>query len=309
MRYWKHIPPLKALLALEATARHGSFSRAAEELNVSQSAVSHAVTTAESFLRTRLLDRATRPIGLTVEGERYLATLASCLSQLAAEAEMLQRRRRGNVLTISCNLAVGNYWLLPRLKVFHEAFPNLQVNMVTTYQGLASLSEGIDVAIRFGRGDWSDGTSRLLFKEVIVPVASPDYLARHSAIRTPSDLSAHVLLHAQSVDKSWYDWQQWFQHFGLDGTDLEGPSFDNHLLMMQAALSGRGVALGWIGTATAFLAEGQLVKALDQAIALEEGVHAVVRGPSSAPVACFLDWLADCAAEASSQFWRAWNAG
>lgn len=294
MRYWKRIPPLKSLLALEAAARHASFTRAADELNVSQSAISHAITTAETFLGTQLIDRTSRPISLTPEGKAYVATLASCFTQLAAEAETLRRRKVRNVLTISCNLAYGNYWLLPRLKGFHAAHPDLQVNMVTTYQGLASLDEGIDVAIRFGRGDWPGCTSRLLFSERIVPVASPDYVERNAPVRQPADLLDHVLLHALSVEKSWYDWQQWFAHFGvpIHGV-LPGPTFDNHLLMMQAALSGRGVALGWIGTASDFLCQRLLVKVLDAPIVLQEGLHAVVRPQRDERVERFLDWITD----------------
>ncbi len=208
MWYWKHIPPMKALLALEAAARHASFSRAATELNVSQSAVSHAVATAEEFLDAPLIDRSTRPLRLTPDGEAYVATLRNCFGLLAAEAETLRRRKADDVLTVSCNLAYGNYWLLPRLKDFHAAHPNIQVNMVTTYQGLASLDAGIDVAIRFGRGTWPGCTSRLLFRECIIPVASPDYVARRGSVRNAADFLNHELLHALSVDKSWFDWRQ-----------------------------------------------------------------------------------------------------
>lgn len=294
MRYWRRIPPLKSLLALEAAARHASFTRAAEELNVSQSAVSHAITTAETFLGATLIDRTSRPISLTAEGKAYVATLASCFTQLAAEAETLRRRKTSNVLTISCNLAYGNYWLLPRLKSFHAAHPDLQVNMVTTYQGLASLDEGNDVAIRFGRGDWPGCESRLLFSERIVPVASPDYAERNAAVHRPADLLAHALLHAHSVERSWYNWQQWFEHFGVAMPGpLPGPAFDNHLLMLQAALSGQGIALGWVGTASDFLRQGLLVKVLDAPIVLQEGLHVVVRTRRDERVERFLDWITE----------------
>ena len=236
MQYWKTIPPLKALLAVEATARLRSFTRAGEELNTSQSAVSHAVTVAESFLETKLFDRSARPISLTREGREYVASLTGCLAQLSAETESLRSRQTGNILTISCNLAYGNYWLLPRLKYFHETHPDIQVNMVTAYHGMATLDPGIDVAIRFGMGDWPDLQAHLLFREQILPVASPGYRDRSDAVSSPADLIGHTLLHAHSNDKSWYDWPQWFEHFGTKPKGpLLGPTFDNHLLMMQAA--------------------------------------------------------------------------
>lgn len=294
MQYWKTIPPLKTLLAVEATARLRSFTRAGEELNTSQSAVSHAVTQAEGFLDTRLFDRSARPIAVTPQGADYVASLSLCLAQLASDAQALRQRRSENVLTISCNLANGNYWLLPRLKAFHEAFPDIQVNMVTTFHGLATFDSGIDVAIRFGRGSWPDCEAHLLFREQILPVASPSYVSKAQKVSKPADLVHHALLHARAMDKSWYDWPQWFQHFGVKpGNTLPGPTFDNHLLMMQAALSGRGVALGWIGTATDFLSEGQLVPMLDTPIVLEDGLFAVVRNRRESRVTQFLDWITE----------------
>lgn len=294
MQYWKTIPPLRALLAVEATARLRSFTRAGEELNTSQSAVSHAVTQAESFLGTQLFDRTARPIALTADGVEYLASLSACLAQLSADTHALRDRKAENTLTISCNLAYGNYWLLPRLKSFHEAHPDIQVNMVTTFHGLTTMDSSIDVAIRFGLGQWPGLKSHLLFRERILPVAAPGYVQEAPAITGPRDLLHHTLLHAQSADKSWYDWAQWFDHHGVPREEaLKGPGFDNHLLMMQAALSGRGVALGWIGTATDFLREGQLVPLLDTPTLLQEGLYAVTKPRPNPRVERFLTWVQD----------------
>lgn len=298
MRYWKHIPPLKSLLAVEATARLASFSAAAEELNVSQSAISHAVTTAETFLGVQLFDRTTRPISLTDEGRTYVITLTSCLGQLAAEGKSLGRGRARQTLTISCNLAYSHFWLFPRLKGFHSAYPDRQVNLVTTYQGLASLDDGIDVAVRFGDGSWPNCISHLLFKERIVPVATPDYARRNPAVHSPADLKDHTLLHALSLERSWFDWNQWFDHYGISlKSGLPGPTFDNHLLMMQAALSGRGIALGWIGTASELIRHGQLTKVFDQPIVLSTGLYAVVRNRRDPYVEPFVNWITSMAAD------------
>src|SRR5215471_8898610 len=131
MRYWKHIPPLKALLAVEATARLGSFSKAADELNVTQSAVSHLVGQAEGHLGARLFDRASRPIRLTAEGQRYVNAVISSLDILKAEGQHLRDRHGDTMLTVSCNLGYGNFWLLPKLKSFHDLHPGITVHMVT----------------------------------------------------------------------------------------------------------------------------------------------------------------------------------
>lgn len=292
MDYRRSIPPLNALLAVEAVARLRSFTRAAEELHISQSAVSHAVTQAESLLRVSLFDRRARPVALTAAGADYAATLSLCLSQLAAEARALEAVEAGDVLTISCNLAYGNYWLMPRLKAFHQVCPEIQVNMVTSFQGPATLDGNIDVAIRFGLGHWPGLRSQLLFREQILPVASPSWVAEHAPVRQPQDLLQHTFLHAHSVDKSWYDWRQWFAHFGVSlATPLSGPSFDNHLLMMQAALSGDGVALGWIGTASGFLQAGQLQRVFERPVEQENGLYVVHHLNSGPQTRRFVDWL------------------
>ena len=153
MEYRKHIPPLRAMLAVEATARLGSFSKAAAELNITQSAVSHLVGETEAMLSTRLFERGSRPVVLTEAGRRYVAAVVSGLTLIGAEGEALQRAR-DDVLTVSCNLAYANFWLLPKLKMFHALRPDIVVNMVTAYQGLPALSGEIELSIRFGKGDW-----------------------------------------------------------------------------------------------------------------------------------------------------------
>ncbi|MER9355821.1 LysR substrate-binding domain-containing protein [Mesorhizobium sp. M0514] len=124
-------------------------------------------------------------------------------------AAPVKNAQHADDLTISCNLANANYWLLPRLKLFHREYPELQVHLVTTYQGLASLDDGIEIAVRFSDGYWPNCSSRLLFRERIVPVASPDYLERNPPVHQAADLLDHTLLHAMSLERSWYDWNQW----------------------------------------------------------------------------------------------------
>lgn len=281
------------MLAIEATARLGNFSRAAAELNITQSAVSHLIAETEAMLAVRLFDRASRPVALTEAGRRYVTALVSGLNMIGAEGAALQRSR-SNVLTVSCNLAYANFWLLPRLKLFHDLRPDIVVNMVTAYQGLPALSGGVDLSIRFGKGAWEGCTAQLLFKEAIQPVASPAYLERRGPVREPADLLGHQLLHARADDKSWYDWGQWFAHFGVAHPPvLPGPVYDNHLMLMQSALAGGGIALGWIGTATDFVQAGQLVEVLAQTVDAAGGVYLVHRSDRglSPAAAAFSDWL------------------
>lgn len=303
MKYWQYVPPLKSLLAVEATARCGSFSKAGAELNVTQSAVSHLVGQAEEYLHARLFDRGSRPIRLTHEGRRYVAAVVSALNILKAEGQHLRERKAAMTLIVSCNLGYGNFWLLPRLKDFHDRHPAITVNMVTTYQGLPELTDGIDVAVRFGKGDWPDCRSQLLYRERIVPVASAAYIEQAPKIRRPKDLLKHTLLHAHAVDRSWFDWNQWFDHFGVGcPSHLPGPAFDNHVLMMQAALTGGGVALGWKGTARDFVRKQQLVEVLPDRIDVDGGLYLVTHRDArpSRALGSFADWLLQQAAEDAS---------
>lgn len=296
MKYWKFIPPMKALLAVEATARHGSFSKAAEELNVTQSAVSHLVTQAEYFLTVSLFDRTSRPVRPTAEGMRYVNALVSSLNLLKLEGQSLQSQKASHTLTVSCNLAYGNFWLLPKLKNFHELHPEITVNMVTAYQGLPELSNGIDGALRFGKGEWPGCSAILLFREQIMPVASARYLERMPPINRPEDLLQHTLLHAYAEDKSWFDWGQWFDHYGVKHpTRLGGPHFDNHVMMMQAALTEGGVALGWTGTASEFVRLDQLEEVFEDRLNVDGGVYLVTRADArpSPELALFTAWITD----------------
>lgn len=263
---------------------------------MTQSAISHLVGQAETYLGTPLFDRTSRPVKLTIEGQRYVGAVVSALNILKAEGQHLQQRHGTTTLTVSCNLGYGNFWLLPKLKHFHEMHPDFTVNMVTTYQGLPELSEGTDIAIRFGKGDWPDCRSRLLFREWIVPVASSTYIEHAAPIRRPADLLKHTLLHASARDKSWFDWDQWFDHFGIiRSASLSGPGFDNHVMMMQAALSGAGVALGWKGTAGEFLSHRQLIAVLPGRIDVDGSVYLVTRetGRVLKIVDLFSDWLVE----------------
>lgn len=294
MKYWEHVPPLKAMLAVEATARLGSFSRAASELNVTQSAISHLVAQAENLLNTQLFVRQTRPVQLTSEGRRYVEAIVSGLSIIRSEGETLQRASKSDTLTVSCNLAYANFWLLPRLKEFHDLHPEVTVNVVTAYQGLPPLTPDIDISVRFGDGDWPECTSHLLFSEEIVPVASASCAESIGRIGSPEELLKLTLLHARADDKTWFDWKQWFQHFGVNVPGgLPGPVFDNHLMMMQAALAGSGIALGWIGTASEQVRRGQLVELLQEKIDAHGGVYLVSREetPWSKAAALFAKWL------------------
>ncbi|MER8543851.1 LysR substrate-binding domain-containing protein [Mesorhizobium sp. M1334] len=293
MKYWEHIPPVQAMLAVEATARLGSFSKAASDLNVTQAAIRHLMAQAEDFLCTALFVRQARRLQLICEGRRYVDAIVSGLNIIWLEGESLQRASKSDTLTVSCNLGYANY-LASAPKKFQDLHPNVTVNVVTAYQELPTLAKDIDMSVRFGNGGWPECTSHLLFAEEIVPVASASYAKSIGRIESPEELLKLTLLHARADDKTWFNWKQWFRRFGVTVSGgLPGPVFDNHLMMMQAARAGGGIALGWIGTASEQVRRGQLVELLPEKIAAGGGVYLVSRAETALnkTAALFANWL------------------
>ncbi len=299
-KYPQPIPPLRILLAFEAAARHANFTRAARELNMSQPAVSQAVSQLEEILGTRLLDRTARPISLTAEGKLYQQSVVTALDSIAEGGEAVRRvvdTERANV-TVSCNLGFATYWLMPRLHAFQQAHSHVSVNIVTTYDGIAVLGDNVDIAIRFGNGIWVGRKSQLLFKETVFPVCSPRYLERAipvtGSIESPAGLLALELIHVEVADKSWFDWQQYLMHFGIRHKGpMPGPRYSNSVQAISAAVEGYGVALGWKATAQGLMSRGELVPVLDAPIGIPNAYYLVRRRthvlkPSAQ---AFHDWI------------------
>ncbi len=298
--YTQSIPPLRLLLAFEAAARNENFTRAARELEVSQPAVSQAVSQLEEILGTRLLDRSVRPIGLTTEGKLFHQSVVTSLDCIVeggnAVRGAVDKERRS--VTVSCNLGFATYWLMPRLHAFQQTHSHVSVNIVTTYDGVAVLNENVDIAIRFGDGVWPGRKSHLLFNETVFPVCSPQYLEQATStngpIESPVGLLALKLIHVDVEDKSWFDWQQYLRHFGIrQKNPLLGPRYSNSVQAISAAVAGYGVALGWKATAQGAMSRGELVPVLDAPISLSSAYYLVKRQAQVLkPVAqAFHDWI------------------
>ena len=184
---WQKIPPLRCLKAFDAVARHNSITRAASEENVSQSAISQSISQLEDLLQTRLLDRSLRPAPFTEPVKTFHRVISEAFGRVALEVDELRAMSRGTVktITISCNLGFATYWLMPRLSEYSLLYPDITLNVMTTYQGAAELRPGVDVAIRFGDGQWPDGVGDTLFVEVFIPTCSLDFLKRRGQMDVP----------------------------------------------------------------------------------------------------------------------------
>src|SRR5215469_778977 len=236
------LPPLNGLRAFEAAARHMSFTDAAEELSVTQAAISHQVRGLEQRLGLKLFVRRNRSLLLSEAGQAYLPTVRSAFDQLNEATEKLLQKDRGGHLTVTTTASFALKWLIPRLGGFQRANPEIDVRL-STNTGLIDFSrEDVDIGIRYGRGHWPNLVAERLVGEDIMPVCAPALAKGPNALKKPSDLKRFTLLHIGTFPD---DWQVWLTAADLKGIDYtRGVTFDFPLAAYQAAMDGLGVALG-----------------------------------------------------------------
>lgn len=253
--------PLNALRAFEVSARHLSFTRAAEELHLTQTAVSQHVRKLEDRLGRRLFRRLPRGLALTDEGQALLPVLSDAFERMGATLASLQTRQRREVLSIGVvgTFAVG--WLLPRLRDFQARHPLIELRLFTHNNRVDLAAEGLDAAIRFGDGNWPGCEAVPLMDTPLAPVCAPALAHR---IRTPTDLGRETLLRSYRGD----EWPAWFDAAGVRAPLLTGPQFDSSLLLADAAAQGAGVALLPLRLFSRDLQAGRLVRLFDVEVAV-----------------------------------------
>lgn len=256
----ERLPPLSALRTFEAAARHLSFTRAADELHVTQAAVSHQIKALEADLGVRLFRRLNRSLLLTDEGQLLAPAVRRAFDELAAGVEQV-RGRGGGTLTISTTPSIAANWLAGRLGRFQALRPEFEIRLMATPRLVDFAREGVDCGIRYGFGAWPGLVAVRLFSAALTPVCSPRLLKRPEPLREPADLARHTLLHAlDDMD----DWRLWLRAAGVSGVDPQrGPKFEAMPLALQAAISGTGVAISRGPLADEALAAGVLVRPFD----------------------------------------------
>ena len=252
------LPPLRLLTAFAAVVRSGSVQAAAAELNVTQPAISQAVRKLEAHVGVQLLDRGSRPARPTEAGYALAAVTADGLSRIADLLDSLRKAEAEQAVTVACSVGVATYWLMPRLSEFYRAHPDVLVNVVTTQSGVPTLSDGVDMAIRYGHGRWRDGVVHHLFDEAVAPVCAPSLRARFGAAVPPGAVS---LLHVRTAEASWVTWPEYLAGTGQPAARGSGQSFTNYVQATQAALEGHGMMLGWRSITGALVASGALTSA------------------------------------------------
>ena len=297
-RSFRKLPPLNALAAFEAVARHGSFTKAASELFLTHSAISQRVTQLEKHLKVRLLARSTRAIELTPAGARYLESVRDALSTLALASDRFSETEPRQI-RLSVVPILASHWLIHRLRSFHRLHPNIELDIQSSTT-LANVKSGeVDVAIRWGKGDWPGVEKVKLFSDELIPVCSKSYLKEIGTPRFPGDLERAVLLR-----HSYQRWKPWFDKAGLDWPEpMHGPVFNDSSLMMQAAADGHGIALGRRMLTEDLLEQGLLVRLFDISAFIEEAFYVVFLKESleRSEVSAFVDWIKSAAEEEVSK--------
>ena len=287
------LPSLNGLRAFEAAARHLSFTAAAAELNVTQTAISHQIRRLEEELGIRLFVRQNRALALTAQARDYLPGVRAAFNDLRLATDRLKRRDNDRVLTVSTIASLAAKWLLPRLSTFQEAHPGIDVR-ITTSTALVDFKNGdVDAAIRFGRGHWPGVRAEWLMADQLFPVCSPALLAGSRALQRPEDLRDHVLLHTSGAQED--DWRLWLTAAGLPAnlSTQPGLTFDLSFMTIQAAIDGLGVAMGRTSYVEADIGKGRLVVPFKIALPSDAGFYLV--SPETAAdtpkLSAFRRWL------------------
>ena len=290
------LPPLDLLRSFEAVARHRSFTLAADELCLTQSAVSRQIKALEEALGLQLFQRLHRAIDLTVEGQRLFESVTRGLDDFSACLTALGASTKAPQITVSASVAFAWYWLMPRLERFGALQPDVDLRVLATDQPVLPGAGEVDVAVLFGSGQWDGLEARLLFGERVYPVCSPAYLRAHPALHRPEDLLDQTLLHLEYGKSSFggVDWRSWLLRQGVNGQPVRrGLRFNSYPMVLQAAEAGHGVALGWSYVTDPLLAEGRLVCPVDRTLETQDGYYLCTsRNAVLTPgISAFLGWI------------------
>jgi LysR family transcriptional regulator, glycine cleavage system transcriptional activator len=286
----KDLPPLLALRAFEAVARHLSFIKAASELSVTQSALSHQVQKLEQHLGKPLFIRRTRAIDLTADGQRYYDEIRPALDAIAAATRAQRQLPSATVLRIGLLASFATLWLAPRLAGFLNRYPHIQVELLPAIQLANVAAAEVDLAIRYGKGDWPDVRATRLMAEVISPVCSPAFKA--------SQLHNGPLLMATSHRP--FEWTDWSQHYQVDLEDHPRVMLHDYNIVVEAAVAGQGIAMGRHRLIQRRLQDGSLVEAFDRPPYHSDIGYWLIapQGSTGEAAECFSQWLKEVCADA-----------
>jgi LysR family transcriptional regulator, glycine cleavage system transcriptional activator len=298
------LPTLAMLRGFECAAQHLSFTRAADDLGLTQTAISHMIRKLEGIVGQPLFERDGNRLRLTRAGKEYLPVARSVIESVTSATERLREQAEFSVLTISSVLSFSVKWLMPRLPEFARAYPDIRLQVGANVHLDDTLAPDADVAILYGSGNWPDLVATRLFEEWVTPVCSPDLIARGPALASPGDLGRHRLLRTSFYFRYRDDWQPWLAAAGLNlPRDQQEMAFDLHYSALEAARLGLGVAIGRTPLVSDDLRSGRLVAPFDGWIKSQQNYYLAARpGVTRTPkYRAFRDWIRDAAANESDR--------
>ncbi|MGB3146844.1 MAG: LysR substrate-binding domain-containing protein [Paracoccaceae bacterium] len=252
-----NLPPLTTLAAFEAAARHLSFKEAAQELNVTAGAVSHQIKALEGEIGLALFDRLHRGVALTPQGEALFAALRGAFHDISRVLTEVRRSTDDKSVTICATSAVSSLWLTPRIGQFWRDHPDIAVNQIVSDRPMTDLAKA-DLFISYGAPRSPLSGAEVLFKDMLQPVCAPE-LANRIKGTALADLAQERLIHLDSTEASWTNWQHWFAALGYGGPVAKGLKVNNYMIALQAAQDGAGLVLGWQRLIDPLLKTGMLV--------------------------------------------------
>jgi len=256
----KSLPPLNSLVAFEAAARHLSFTRAADEICVTQGAVSRQIRLLEEFLGARLFVRDTRNLRMTSMGAQYYETVRNSLHEISQSTNEILQHTRDEQITVITSYAMASFWLLPRYNVFQDEYPDVDLRIVSVNSFNDVSHFEYDLALFFRAIPPKDLEVTPLFGEKAFPVCSPKYLERNPELTGPKNLAQATLLTLED-NEDWVRWRDWFEESGLEmPANIRRIKMNNYPLLIQAALNGQGFALGWERLVDDYLESGLLIR-------------------------------------------------
>lgn len=288
------LPSLSALPAFEAAARLHSFTRAAQELNVTQAAISSQVRTLEDNLGVKLFTREHRKVTLTDAGQQFQHAVSVALGLVNTSAEKLRKQAGGTKQTIAADMSMAYLWLLPRFSGFSEQFPDIPVNILATVNEADYQKPNVDLALLYGNGDWPGYEATLLFPEAIFPVCSPAFLEQHPDIKTTGNFLQKQLLNLRIERWDWVDWHQWLVAKDIPiPNDIRIMGFNSLPLLIKAACQGQGVGLGWETLVNRYLEEGTLLRLPGEPLITGRGYYVLKRKGirMSADTQTLFEWI------------------
>ncbi len=290
------------LFVFEVCGRLLSFTRAAEELGVSQPAVSLAIRQIEQAIGQDLFERRHRAIRLTDAGERFYNEVSASFERLLRGAREVNRNPDTDLVTLSISTAFANYWIMPRLTRLHRSHPDIDLRLQVVDKDIDLEHENVSLGIRRGRGNWAGYDSATIAREELYAVASPAYLSANPGPASIDDLLLHQFIHLEEPYRPRPKWRDWFESFGVDFVDKgEGLRLNDYALVIQAAMAGEGIAMGWRHVVDALIGKRLLVPVLPHSWVTGEEFHLIWsdRNTLTEPAQQVRDWIIEEARIAS----------